>query len=180
MMIFMGFLPDDGVSVVSINGARSYGWTFGWSGFQQGLDYALGLPAAEENAKRRLEGRVESQVRYGNRRMKRREDALRQARSEAAAALRTALAGGYRSAAYGEAQVCEQGGKLMLTIGRFSAELLPVAADKAVMFERAYGSPGEVPVAWDGAADTLSFTWEGGTFERVPGNACVGAGAKGR
>ncbi len=174
MMIFMVFLPDNNLVVSSINGARAYGWTFGWNALQQAVDYALGLEAADDNASRRLEGRVESQAGYAHFRMRIREDALRKATSLEAAALRSELIGTYKSPAYGDATICDAGGRLTLRVGHFSAEVLASTEGRAYLLERAYGEPSKLDVSRGNADDALSFGWEGGTFNHVSGDGCLG------
>ncbi|WP_262691919.1 serine hydrolase domain-containing protein [Kordiimonas aestuarii] len=174
MMIFMVFLPDDDLVISSINGARAYGWTFGWNALQQATDYALGLEAADSNAARRLEGRVESQAGYANFRVRIREEALRKATSPEAATLRSALVGSYASPAYGAATLCDVDGRLTLEIGNFSAEILAGPEGTAYLLERAYGEPSKLTVSRGGEGGAVSFTWEGGTFNRVSGNGCLG------
>lgn len=174
MMIFMLFLPDDNLAVASINRARAFGWTFGWNATLQAIDYALGLEGAEDNAARRLDGRLASQERYGQFRARIRETALRDAASPEAAPLRAALPGHYTSPAYGEADVCDIGGKLVFTAGRFNAELLAGTGGKGYMLERAYGEPSKVEMAHEDDGK-VTFKWEGGTFTRSGDAACLGA-----
>lgn len=173
MMIFMMFLPDDDLVISSINGARAMGWTFGWNTVMQALDLALELDGGADNAKRRLEGRAASQVRYLNYRVRIREAALRKATTTDAVALRQALIGSYHSDAFGNASVCEtDDGKVMFAIGQFSAEVLATGANTFVLLERAYGEPGEVTVE---TPTNPVFEWEGGRFKRVDPNGCVGS-----
>ena len=180
MMIFMAFLPDDDLVISSINGARAYGWTFGWYSLQQGLDYALGLEKADDNATRRLKGRVESQQGYLRYRVKIREQALRGATTPQAAKLRADLIGSYISPAYGASSICDIDGKLTLTIGKFSAEVVAGFEDKAFVMERAYGEPDKLELSRGEGIGALSFQWEGGTFHKRAGKACVGAEVQSR
>ncbi|MFC4348965.1 serine hydrolase domain-containing protein [Kordiimonas lipolytica] len=173
MMIFMLYLPDDDLVVSSINGARAFGWTFGWNAVQQGLDYALGLEGADDKAIERLAGRVESQLGYANFRGRIREQALRGATMAGAAKLRQDLIGLYSSDAYGEASLCEADGKLTFKIGRFSAEVISGPDGVARIMERAYGEPSKLKVEYS-EAGMPSFEWEGGQFEKQAGKACVG------
>ena len=169
MMIFMLFLPDDGIVVSSINRARAYGWTFGWNATQQAIDYALGLEGARENAARRAQGRAASQQRYANYRVRIREAALPEA-----APLRAALPGQYTSAAYGEADVCDTAGKLDLKIGLFTAELLAGTGGKGYILARAYGEPNKIDMTL-AASGNPGFVWEGGSFKRTGEAECLGA-----
>ncbi|WP_417449261.1 serine hydrolase domain-containing protein [Kordiimonas sp.] len=174
MMIFMVFLPDDDLVVSSVNGARAFGWTFGWSALQQAIDYALNVKGADANAAKRLEGRVASQARYANFRVRIREDALRKATSPEAAALRAKLVGTYRSSAYGDASLCDVGGKLTLKIGHFAAEILAGRDNTAYMLERAFGEPSKLKIKQQTGAAAPSFTWQGGTFDHVTSEGCLG------
>lgn len=173
MMIFMLYLPDDDLVVSSINGARAFGWTFGWQAVQQGLDFALGLEGADDKAKSRLDGRVKSQLGYANFRGRIREQAFRAATTADAAKLREELIGQYASDAYGEASLCEVGGKLTFSIGRFSAEVISGPGGVARIMERAYGEPSKLKIQHT-EAGMPSFEWEGGQFEKQAGKACVG------
>ncbi|MFC7296815.1 prephenate dehydratase domain-containing protein, partial [Marinobacter aromaticivorans] len=52
MMIFMLYLPDDDLVVSSINGARAFGWTFGWNAVQQGRARLAMIPIENSTAGR--------------------------------------------------------------------------------------------------------------------------------
>lgn len=179
MMIFMLYLPDDDLVVSSINGARAFGWTFGWNAVQQGLDYALGTEGADAKARERLEGRVESQLGYANFRGRIREGAFRAATTADAAKLRADLTGIYASGAYGDASLCETDGKLIFSIGRFRAEVISGPDGVARIMERAYGEPSKLKVSYTDAG-MPSFEWEGGRFEKQAGKACVGGADQSR
>ncbi len=178
MMIFVGFMPEDNLVISSINGARAYGWTFGWNSFLQGIDYALGLDAADANAKRRLEGRAASRMRYLNYRVRVREQALRAATTLEAATLRVAITGSFHSPDYGSATVCETDGKLLFNTGHYSAEMITGPNQTAFLLERAYGEPEEVELGKDSATGALTFTWQGGLFKHVSEGGCIGTEAK--
>lgn len=171
MMIFMVFLPDDDLVVSSINGARSFGWVFGWHSVLQAIDYALSLDGADENAQRRLNDWLARMQRSLNNRVRAREEILLEAASPAADDMRLRLTGSYKSDAYGAASICEENGRLLFKTGLYEAEVLPGADDRLYLLERAYGRPQKLEVT---LPDGPSFIWQGGTFARIDAKGCVG------
>lgn len=175
MMIFMTFMPDDDLVISSINGARAYGWTFGLHGMQQAIDYALKLEDADANAGRRLEGRLNSQQRYLRSRVRKREKVLRAATAPEAVELRQQLIGQYRSGAFGPGNICEKDGKLILSVGSYTAEIVAGRRGEAYVMDRAYGEPQKIAVVAGPGAGPFAFNWEGGRFEKLSSReGCVG------